>query len=207
MSALIALGWIIGAGLGFGIVGMRSDKHREFGSEKCIYLGLVVEPIHVFAYIELIIYVTVTITVLLYIAIYIRMRKMFHSNIGSNNIRSIIDWVNEQKRLKEEGKVNKNMIGFLKVREVRVTLLMFMTIITFVCCWIPVLLVVQLYSTEPNSGYEKILITYALPKIYSMINPIFYAYTIQNIRKAFRNLIATIRCKPVEDSCNSDLTS
>lgn len=198
-SVLIASGWIIGTGLGCGIIGMRSNKYREFGNEKCIYLGLVVEPIYLFAYIELIMYVTVTVTVLLYIAIYMTMRKMFQANIGRNNIRSIIDWVNEQKRPKEEGKV----IGFLKVREVRVTLLLFVTIITFVCCLIPVLFVVQLYSTTPDAGYGKILITYSLPKIYSMINPIFYAYTIENIRKAFKTFIATICCKPVESSRNA----
>lgn len=79
-------------------------------------------------------------------------------------------------------------IGFLKLREVRVTLLMFVTMVTFVCSWIPVVLVVMVFKDDPNFGKVEILSTYALPKVYSMINPIFYAYTIKGVRNALKRL-------------------
>lgn len=108
---------------------------------------------------------------------------------------SIVHWVKEKQKLNKKNALyapKSTQIGFLKLREVRVTLLMFVTMLTFVCCWIPVVLVVMVFRNDPNFGKVEILITYALPKIYSMINPIFYAYTIKGVRNAFKRLVAKI---------------
>lgn len=116
----------------------------------------------------------------------------FQANIGRNNIMSIVQWVRENRKQSQKGALQSKQIGFLKVREVRVTLLMFVTMSTFVCCWIPVVLVVMIFRDDPNFGKTEILITYALPKIYSMVNPIFYAYTIKNVRMALKRLVSKI---------------
>lgn len=73
---LIAIGWILGAGFGFGIIGLRSNMYLEKPSELCLYLTLVVDRVYLFAYIQLLIYAGVAITVIFYIRIYIELRRV-----------------------------------------------------------------------------------------------------------------------------------
>lgn len=73
---LIAVGWILGVGFGFGIIALRSNKYLKVPNELCLYLTLVVDRIYLFAYIQLLIYSGVIITVMLYIRIYIELRRV-----------------------------------------------------------------------------------------------------------------------------------
>lgn len=76
----------------------------------------------------------------------------------------------------------------------RVTLLMFSTVLSFALCWLPCTIVVFMYRDEPNLGTGSILIAYVFPKFYSMINPVFYAYTIKDVRKALKTTLKEIFC-------------
>lgn len=78
---IIAVGWILGAGFGFGIIALRSDKYLELPHELCLYLTLVVDRIYLFAYIQLLIYSGVIITVCFYIRIYIELRRVVKKNL------------------------------------------------------------------------------------------------------------------------------
>lgn len=87
------------------------------------------------------------------------------------------------------------------------TLLMFSTVVSFALCWFPCIVIVALYRNEPNLGTESILVAYIFPKFYSLINPLFYCYTIKDVRKAFKETIKEIFCIgnfPNNESPNSD---
>lgn len=73
---IIAVGWLVGAGFGFGIIGLRSQKYLEVPNELCLYLTLVVEPIYLFAYVQLLVYAGVFVAVIFYIRIYVELRRV-----------------------------------------------------------------------------------------------------------------------------------
>lgn len=132
------------------------------------------------------------------------MNYQFKANLGRTGLWSILDWIKN-----ESGKKIGEKVGLLKVREVRVTLLMFSTVLSFALCWLPCTIVVFLYRDEPNLGTENILIAYIFPKFYSLVNPIFYAYTIKDVRKAFKQTFKEIffMTTPVNETPSSDTVS
>ncbi|XP_063706406.1 adenosine receptor A3-like [Culicoides brevitarsis] len=178
---IISLGWILAPIAATPLYFMRSNKSITKPNELCLYLAWVYDLEYLLGYLMLIMSICVIIVVILYAKIYISLRKMFHSSLGTTEFRSILTYLRDNKE--------NTVIGLLKVREVKVTCIMFATVMSFVLCWTPCIIVVFFFNHKPNEVTKPILIAYLFPKFYSMINPIFYAYAIKNVRLAFnRNL-------------------
>lgn len=78
----------------------------------------------------------------------------------------------------------------LKVREVRATLILFLTVIIFLLCWVPAVLILVVHKIRPILGtVTEMFLVCTVLKIYSMINPVLYAFTLKDIRKAFRRFL------------------
>lgn len=88
-----------------------------------------------------------------------------------------------------------NIVDVLKVREVRATLILFATITIFLLCWFPAVIIMIVHKIRPILGTTtELFLVFTLLKIYSMINPILYAFTIKDMRKAFKLLMSKITC-------------
>lgn len=91
-----------------------------------------------------------------------------------------------QKELEDSGGLSE----MLKVREVRATLILFLTVIVFLLCWVPAVLILVVHKIRPILGsVTEMFLVYTLLKVYSMINPVIYAFTLKDIRKAFKRLV------------------
>lgn len=192
LIAIIVVGWILAIIFGGALLFMRSDKYKEKPDELCLYLSWVYDPEYLFGYLETIMSICIFLIVILYVKIYLAFRKIFQTNLGTSGIVSMLSWI------KDENREENAVIGLLKVREVKVTCIMFATVVSFVLCWTPCIIIVLMYNGYPNVATTEILASYMFPKFYSMINPIFYAYAIKNVRKAFKRNLGKICHKKQE---------
>lgn len=178
---------------------MRSDKYKTKPNELCLYLSWVYDFEYLFGYLMLIMTICIILVVILYVYIYLALRKMFQSKLGTTGLVSILTWIKDQKNQENP---ESAVIGILKVREVKVTCVMFTTVVSFILCWIPCIIIVIFNTREPNKVETDILVSYIFPKIYSMINPIFYAYAIKNVRKAFKRNVRKILRRKLDENEN-----
>lgn len=79
LVGIILAGWVVAIVLGVGLIFMRSEKYKEKPDELCLYLSWVYDPLYLFGYLEMIMFVCVTITMVLYLIIYLALRKMVRS--------------------------------------------------------------------------------------------------------------------------------
>lgn len=79
----------------------------------------------------------------------------------------------------------------LKVREVRATLILFLTVIIFLLCWVPAVLILVVHKIRPILGtVTEMFLVCTLLIGYSMINPVIYVFTLKDIRKAFKKFVS-----------------
>lgn len=159
------VGWILSILAGVPLLYMRSDKYKEKPDELCLYISWVYDPEYLFGYLILFMMICIVLIVVLYVNIYLALRKMFQSKLGTFGIVSMLSW------LRHQGKQEKAVIGLLKVREVKVTCIMFATVLSFLLCWTPCIIIATVYNNRPNVVTIEILTSYVFPKFYSMINP------------------------------------
>lgn len=73
---IIIAGWVIAVTLGACLTFMRSEKYKDNPDELCLYLSWVFDPAFLFGYLEMIMFICVGITCVLYLNIYLALRKM-----------------------------------------------------------------------------------------------------------------------------------
>lgn len=75
-------------------------------------------------------------------------------------------------------------------REIRTTVVIFMTVILYAICYIPGIILLFCFLTNPHAvSISGILIVYILNHINSAIDPFLYAYNLKGAPGAVRRLI------------------
>lgn len=118
--------------------------------------------------------------------IYFLVVAQFNSTTVQSSKRSFFVWLRQQKELEDSGGLSE----MLKIREVRATLILFLTVSIFLLCWVPAVLILVVHKIRPILGsVTEMFLVCTLLNVYSMINPVVYVFTLKDIRKAFKRLV------------------
>lgn len=112
--------------------------------------------------------------------------------------------VSHTDKFKELGKIvirknTKNdmetMFGGLKVRDVRSTLILFITILFFLLTWIPGIVLLVMFQLFPDkTSLNGTLAAYVISQLNSMVNPFLYARNIKNAGKIIKSWLKMSVC-------------
>lgn len=136
--------------------------------------------------------------VVLYILIHREMTKLFNTENFYSQVLSVIFQKQDTQKLKK--------IGSMKIREVRTTFLLLITVALAFITFIPGTAIGYVMTWQPQLlEVKSLLICYLLLSINSVFNPFIYAFNIRNVRAAARRLI--IRMVYCEQADDIDITS
>lgn len=112
--------------------------------------------------------------------------------------------VSHTDKFKELGKIviRKNtrndmetMLGGLKVRDVRSTLILFITILFFLLTYMPGIVLLVMFESFPHkTSLNGTLAAYVISQLNSMVNPFLYARNIKNAGKIIRSWLNLCLC-------------
>lgn len=116
-------------------------------------------------------------SILLFLFIYSRIYMIIRKAIAhdSSSLKKL------GRRIVLRKNTNKNLettIGGIKMREIRSTLILFITIVLFLLSWVPGIILLIILRIFPKAS--SLNGTYALAQLNSMINPLLYARNIKN---------------------------
>lgn len=107
-------------------------------------------------------------------------------------------------KFKELGKIviRKNtksdmetMLGGVKVRDIRSTLILFITILFFLLTYIPgIVLLIMFESFPEKTTLNGTLAAYVICQLNSMMNPFLYARNVKNAGKILKNWLKMCIC-------------
>lgn len=90
---------------------------------------------------------------------------------------------------------DKMIFGKLKVREIRTTILLFITVVLFLLAWIPGIVLLVLFRLAPEHvTLGGMLTVYTLSQVNSVFNPYLYAKNIKHAGKIIRKWIGCRCC-------------
>lgn len=99
---------------------------------------------------------------------------------------------------------DKMLYGRFKVREVRTTVILFITVILFLLGWVPgMVLSAVLYVVPEIASLEGILTVCALSQLNSMVNPFLYARNVKNADVILKNWVRRAFCIKTEKLVSS----
>lgn len=103
---------------------------------------------------------------------------------------------------------DKMLYGRFKVREVRTTIILFITVTLFLLAWVPgMFLSTLLYVFPEFATLEGILTVCALSQLNSMVNPFLYARNIKNADEILKHWVKRALCMKTEQFVNSTTPS
>lgn len=134
----------------------------------------------------------ILITVAFYIRIYRELSKMVKFKDGNGSVLRALVLIMKTKQ-------NSDAIGQaykLQMKEIKTTILMFITVFFFVLCWLPGALAFLLLVIAPKSidAYHRD-IALILYSVNSILNPFFYAFHISRLRKKLKQILSWFCCK------------
>lgn len=86
-------------------------------------------------------------------------------------------------------------MGDLKTREVQTTVVLFITVLFFAICWVPLYIIDVMFSLAPQSlsiDIETINALIVLRHFNSVLNPFLYAYHMKGFKKSLKQIFAKI---------------
>lgn len=93
-----------------------------------------------------------------------------------------------------------NNFGKEKTLEIRTTLILFITVILYLLCWIPGVILLALLIYDPNTvTIYTMIASYALAPLNSAVDPFLYALNLRGSRRAAKKLLKRILCVKEED--------
>lgn len=93
------------------------------------------------------------------------------------------------------GMDSNNNLGKEKTLEIRTTILLFITVILYLLCWIPGVTLLALLMYDPTSvTIYTMIASYALAPLNSAVDPFLYALNIRGSRRAAKELLKRIFC-------------
>lgn len=99
---------------------------------------------------------------------------------------------------------DKMLYGRLKVREVRTTVILFITVLLFLLGWVPgMALSAVLYFFPACASLEGILTVCLLSQLNSMVNPFLYARNVKNADQILKNWVKCAFCANTEKIVSS----
>ncbi|XP_063706346.1 adenosine receptor A1-like [Culicoides brevitarsis] len=103
---------------------------------------------------------------------------------------------------------DKMLYGRFKVREIRTTIILFITVVLFLLVWVPgMILSAVLYVVPDYASMEGILLVLALSQLNSMVNPFLFARNIKNADEIIKHWFKRMLCIKTEDFVNSTTPS
>lgn len=98
---------------------------------------------------------------------------------------------------------NTNHMGKDRMREIRTTIILFITVILYLVCWIPGVFVLSQLLYDPYSvSVSHMLIAYILTHVNSAIDPFLYAFNIRGVDRAAIRLLRRMLFMKVELESN-----
>uniref|UniRef100_A0A336LPQ7 CSON000462 protein n=1 Tax=Culicoides sonorensis TaxID=179676 RepID=A0A336LPQ7_CULSO len=200
MTILITMGWLIGSAIGFStllfpqeVSKLRPVVLQRLNTTSCILVANVIKPEYLACISFGFVLPCILVTIIVYALIYRAIVNVFNSSTIKSSKRSFLVWLKMQREMEESGDIRFSEM--LKIREVRATIIIFLTVIIFLLCWLPVVLILVVHKIKPIIGsLDEIFLVFTLLKIYSMINPVVYAFTLKDIRKPFVLLVKRVFC-------------
>lgn len=118
------------------------------------------------------------------------------SNITTNTTAPVTTAAN--------GTDNNNMDKERK-REIRTTLILFVTVILYLLCWIPGVFVLSFLLYDPYSiTVYGMVASYIMTHFNSVIDPFLYAFNIRGVDKAAKRLLKRMLCMKIEPESNQN---
>lgn len=94
-------------------------------------------------------------------------------------------------------KERPRQIGDLKIREIRTTIVLLITVLFFVICWVPLHIIDVLFALAPQSidiSIETINALIVLRHANYILNPFLYAYHMKGFKQSLRHALSKIFC-------------
>lgn len=113
--------------------------------------------------------------------------------------------VSHTDKFRELGKIvirknTKNDMEGLKIRDVRSTLILFITILFFLLTWIPGIVLLVMFQLFPDkTTLNGTLAAYVISQLNSMVNPFLYARNIKNAGKILKGWLKASICVSEKD--------
>lgn len=88
-------------------------------------------------------------------------------------------------------------MGDLKTREVQTTIVLFITVLFFAICWVPLYIVDVMFALAPQSldiSIEAINALIVLRHANSVLNPFLYAYHMKGFKQSLKKIFAKMFC-------------
>ncbi|XP_063705846.1 adenosine receptor A2b-like [Culicoides brevitarsis] len=192
---IIGVGWVVGACVGLSSLFFEQDRNKlrpvvmeRLNTTSCILIGNVLKPGFLVFVTFFFIFPCILVTIGLNVAIFGAMNKVFNSTAVKSSKRSFFAWLQVQRELENAGDLR--LSDMLKVREVRATLILFFTVIVFLLCWVPAVVILIVHKIRPILGsVTEMFLVCTVLKVYSMINPVIYAFTLKDIRRALKRFL------------------
>lgn len=199
LAVLIAIIWIISSSLGLMVAFIRNpapvDKENPCFMQKLVH-SAVLRLIFWF-----IIPFSLLTVIVLYVRIYHRVSTMvqFKSTHGRSICKALLTILRSNLDQAEMGRVKVR-----KIKEIRTTILMLITVTLFVICWLPsvislVFLVLARHLVQP---YMRTAV-FVLYSLNSTINPFLYAFHISRLKKRLKEIWNFFLCVREGEEVNS----
>lgn len=95
---------------------------------------------------------------------------------------------------------NNNCIAKDRAREIRITIILFITVILYLVCWIPAVIVLALLIYNPYSiSLYAMIASFAICPLNSIVDPFLYAFNIRGANRAAKKLLRRILCLREEE--------
>lgn len=138
------------------------------------------------------------VTVTMYLRIYHRISKMLKFK-GSSQQGSVIRALITIIRTRHGDSVAMGKTRSRQMKEIRTTILMFITVFFFVLCWFPGIVALFMLVTMPQyvTSYFRTGV-FMLYSLNSALNPFFYAFHISRLRLRLQELWNWVKCKRIQ---------
>lgn len=134
---------------------------------------------------------------LMFIYIYVKIYKVITDSMGPTT-PSKDKWKQLGKIVRRQStfsNAEKLIFGKLTVREIRTTVLLFVTVVLFLLTWIPGIILATMLSFFPDHvSVAGMLTVYTLSQLNSVINPFLYAGMIKNSGIIIKNWFKCFYC-------------
>lgn len=134
---------------------------------------------------------------LIFICIYVKIYKVITDSMGQTTSRKD-KWKQLGKIVRRQSTFNnseKLIFGKLTAREIRTTVLLFVTVVLFLLTWIPGIILVTMLTYFPDHvSVAGMLTVYTLSQVNSVINPFLYAGMIKNSGIIIKNWFKCFYC-------------
>lgn len=191
---MIGLVWFLALICGFLVAFVRYPGVIERG-KPCYMRKLVHPAVLRFIYWGVIPF-SLLITIIMYCRIYHRISKMLKfKNAGKRKsvIRALITII----RTKYDGTTSEMCkTRSRQMKEIRMTILMFITVFFFVLCWFPGIVALFMLVNDPKkvTSYFRTGV-FLLYSLNSALNPFLYAFHISRLKQRLREIWNRVKCE------------